>query len=91
MRTSRQYRLAARPVGEIKGSAWEVAEVPVSEPAEGEFDGDMTLISIDPVGDGRLTSVQDAAHGEITAFPGTLRRLFSGENTGKLVLELGRT
>ena len=40
--------------------------------------------------EGRLTSVEDTVRGDITAFPGALARLFSGQNTGKLVLELER-
>ena len=36
----------------------------------------------------RLTSVEDTVRADITAFPSALLRLFSGENTGKLVLEL---
>jgi NADPH-dependent curcumin reductase CurA len=40
--------------------------------------------------EGRLTSVEDTVRGDITAFPSTLARLFSGQNTGKLVLELER-
>jgi NADPH-dependent curcumin reductase len=40
--------------------------------------------------EGRLTSVEDTVHGDITAFPQTFRRLFEGQNTGKLVLELDR-
>lgn len=35
----------------------------------------------------RLTSVDDTVRADITAFPSALLRLFSGENTGKLVLE----
>ncbi|MPY52432.1 NADP-dependent oxidoreductase [Streptomyces acidicola] len=38
--------------------------------------------------DGRLTSIEDTVHGGIETFPATLRRLFTGKNTGKLVLEL---
>ncbi|MGA2012609.1 MAG: NADP-dependent oxidoreductase [Solirubrobacteraceae bacterium] len=38
--------------------------------------------------EGRLTSVEDIAAGGIAAFPDTLLRLFRGENTGKLVLEI---
>lgn len=38
--------------------------------------------------DGRLRSFEDVATGGIAAFPETLLRLFRGENTGKLVLEL---
>lgn len=40
--------------------------------------------------DGRLHSVEDTARGDIESFPTTLARLFSGQNTGKLVLELDR-
>jgi NADPH-dependent curcumin reductase CurA len=36
---------------------------------------------------GELISREEVAHG-IETFPDTLLRLFSGENTGKLVLEL---
>ncbi|WP_217554430.1 hypothetical protein [Streptomyces sp. GbtcB6] len=36
---------------------------------------------------GRLTSVEDTAHGDIETFPAALRRLFTCQNTGKLVLE----
>ena len=38
--------------------------------------------------DGRLRSIEDTVRGDIDAFPGVLERLFTGENTGKLVLEL---
>jgi NADPH-dependent curcumin reductase len=38
--------------------------------------------------DGRLRSVEDVVSGDIADFPETLLRLFRGENTGKLVLEL---
>ncbi|MFF7882722.1 hypothetical protein ACH40F_10065 [Streptomyces sp. NPDC020794] len=37
---------------------------------------------------GQLTSVEDTVYGDIETFPATLRRLFTGKNTGKLVLEL---
>jgi NADPH-dependent curcumin reductase len=40
--------------------------------------------------DGRLISVEDTVSGGIEAFPSTLLSLFSGQNTGKLVLELPR-
>jgi NADPH-dependent curcumin reductase CurA len=40
--------------------------------------------------EGRLTSVEDTVRGDITAFPSTLLRLFNGQSTGKLVLELDR-
>ena len=38
--------------------------------------------------DGRLRSVEDTVAGDIEAFPGMLKRLFAGQNTGKLALEL---
>jgi NADPH-dependent curcumin reductase len=40
--------------------------------------------------DGRLTSIEDTVPGDITMFPSMLARIFSGENTGKLALELQR-
>jgi NADPH-dependent curcumin reductase CurA len=38
--------------------------------------------------DGQLRSVEDTVAGDIETFPGMLRRLFAGQNTGKLALEL---
>lgn len=38
--------------------------------------------------DGRLHNVEDIVHDSILAFPRTLTRLFTGANTGKLILEL---
>ena len=38
--------------------------------------------------DGRMKSKEDVARGGVAAFPATLNRLFSGENFGKLVLEV---
>jgi NADPH-dependent curcumin reductase len=38
--------------------------------------------------DGRMISREDIVDGGVSAFPETLLRLFSGENTGKLVLAL---
>ena len=38
--------------------------------------------------DGRLQSVEDTVRADIEVFPGILARLFTGANTGKLVLEL---
>ena len=60
MTTSRQWRLAARPVGKIRKSDFE------------------------------LRSIEDTMRTDIGAYPGMLERLFTGENTGKLVLELQR-
>ena len=41
--------------------------------------------------EGRLRSVEDTVPGDIEMFPGMLARLFSGQNTGKLALELRPT
>ena len=40
------------------------------------------------VAEGRLHSVEDTVSGDIASFPDMLARLFSGKNTGKLVLQL---
>jgi hypothetical protein len=46
--SSRQVKLAARPVGEVKVSDFEIVEVEVPEPGEDEFVVELTHISIDP-------------------------------------------
>jgi len=38
--------------------------------------------------DGRMKSKEDVVEGGVAAFPGTLTKLFTGENFGKLVLKL---
>ncbi|MDO9286100.1 MAG: NADP-dependent oxidoreductase [Aquabacterium sp.] len=38
--------------------------------------------------DGRMVSREDVIEGGVAAFPGTLNKLFSGENFGKLVLKV---
>jgi hypothetical protein len=38
MSMSRQWRLAARPVGKIRDSDFDLVEVPVPEPADGQFE-----------------------------------------------------
>ncbi len=38
--------------------------------------------------EGRLKTFEDVAAGGVARFPETLLRLFSGENLGKLVLEV---
>ena len=48
MSMSRQWRLAARPVGKIRKSDFELVEVPVPEPADGQFVVAVTHISLDP-------------------------------------------
>ncbi len=40
------------------------------------------------LGDGRMKSKEDVVEGGVAAFPGTLTKLFTGENFGKLVLKL---
>ena len=40
--------------------------------------------------EGRLKSIEDTVTGDIGSFPDMLARLFRGQNTGKLVLELER-
>jgi NADPH-dependent curcumin reductase CurA len=48
MARSRQLRLAARPVGEVKDSDFELVEAPVPEPGDGELVVEVSHISIDP-------------------------------------------
>ena len=38
--------------------------------------------------DGRMKSKEDVVKGGVAAFPATLTKLFTGENFGKLVLEV---
>ncbi len=40
--------------------------------------------------DGRLRSIEHTVRGDIDTFPDTLAQLFSGNNSGKLVVELQR-
>jgi NADPH-dependent curcumin reductase CurA len=40
--------------------------------------------------EGRLRSIEDTVTGDVGSFPDVLARLFAGQNTGKLVLELER-
>jgi hypothetical protein len=40
--------------------------------------------------EGRLQSIEDTVTGNVGSFPDVLARLFAGQNTGKLVLELDR-
>ncbi len=40
--------------------------------------------------EGRLHSREDVVRGSITDFPDTLLKLFRGENTGKLILQIGQ-
>lgn len=48
MSASRQYRLAARPVGKVKDSDWELVEAEIPEPGQNQFTVQVTHLSIDP-------------------------------------------
>jgi NADPH-dependent curcumin reductase len=48
MSMTRQWRLAARPVGKIRESDFELVEAPVPEPGDGQFGVAVTHISLDP-------------------------------------------
>jgi NADPH-dependent curcumin reductase CurA len=52
--TSREVRLAARPVGEPKPSDFELAETPVPEPSAGEVLVRNTWMTVDPYMRGRM-------------------------------------
>jgi NADPH-dependent curcumin reductase len=45
---SRQVRLASRPVGMVDDSDFDIVDVPVPEPGEGQFVVEVTHISLDP-------------------------------------------
>src|SRR3954454_24738059 len=56
--TSREIRLAARPTGEPQPSDFELAEVEVAEPAEGEIVVRNAFMSVDPYMRGRMDDRQ---------------------------------
>jgi NADPH-dependent curcumin reductase len=58
MSTSRQFRLAARPVGELKASDWALVEAPVPRPGDGEFVVEVTHISLDPAMRGWMSAAR---------------------------------
>ena len=58
MPASHQVHLAARPVGEVKASDFEVVEVAVPEPGEGNFVVELTHLSIDPAMRGWMNDVR---------------------------------
>jgi hypothetical protein len=76
MSTTRQWRLAARPVGGFM--VFDYADCYPRAVAE------MSRW----LSDVRLRSIESTVRADIDAFPSTLERLFTGANTGKLVLEL---
>ncbi|GAB3970307.1 NADP-dependent oxidoreductase [Actinoallomurus acanthiterrae] len=78
--TSREIRLASRPVGEPTSANFSVADVPVGEPAPGQVLVRNTWLSVDPYMRGRMNDVksyvppfqigeplQGAAVGEVVA------------------------
>jgi NADPH-dependent curcumin reductase CurA len=69
MARNRQYRLAARPVGAVKSSDFELVEQPVPSPGDNEFVVEVTHLSLDPamrgwMNDGR-SYVPPVAIGEV--------------------------
>jgi|SRR5271169_1139264 len=58
MSRSRQFRLAARPEGEIKDSDFELVTAPIPEPVENEFAIETTHISIDPAMRGWMSAAR---------------------------------
>jgi NADPH-dependent curcumin reductase CurA len=58
MTRAREVRLAARPVGEPKPSDFELVEVPVPEPAEGELLVRNLVMSVDPYMRGRMNDAK---------------------------------
>lgn len=58
MSRSRQFRLAARPEGEIKDSDFELVTAPIPEPVENEFVIETTHISIDPAMRGWMSAAR---------------------------------
>jgi NADPH-dependent curcumin reductase CurA len=58
MSMSRQFRLAARPEGEIKDSDFKLVTAPLPEPADGEFVVEITHVSIDPAMRGWMSAAR---------------------------------
>src|SRR4051794_41476469 len=59
--TSREVRLASRPVGEPKPSDFALAEVEVADPADGELVVRNTFMSVDPYMRGRMSDAKSYA------------------------------
>ena len=76
---NKQVRLAARPSGLPKASDWAITSEPMPATAE------LTQW----LGEGRLVAREHIVHGSVTDFPKVLLMLFTGENTGKLILATG--
>ncbi|MCA1712804.1 MAG: NADP-dependent oxidoreductase [Actinobacteria bacterium] len=58
MTQAREVRLAARPVGEPKPSDFELVDVPVPEPAEGQLLVRNLVMSVDPYMRGRMNDMK---------------------------------
>ena len=56
--TSREIRLASRPVGEPQPSDFELAEVEIGDPGDGEVVVRNTFMSVDPYMRGRMDDGQ---------------------------------
>ena len=84
-RSNRQWRLAARPVGNIRGSDFELVEAPIPEPADGEFVVAVTHISLDPAMRGWMNAgrsyIPPVEIGEVMRAL-TLGVVISSRNTG---------
>ena len=61
MTTAREIRLAARPVGEPKPSDFELVDVPMPEPGDGELLVRNLVMSVDPYMRGRMNDVKSYA------------------------------
>jgi len=61
MKLNRQIRLAARPVGFPKESDFQMVEVPVAQPKEGEVLTRTLLLSLDPYMRGRMNDTKSYA------------------------------
>ena len=59
--TSREIRLASRPVGEPQPSDFELAETEVADPADGELIVRNTFMSVDPYMRGRMSDAKSYA------------------------------
>jgi NADPH-dependent curcumin reductase len=61
MSRSRQYRLTARPEGEIKNSDFELVTARIPEPADNEFVVQITHVSIDPAMRGWMSAARSSS------------------------------
>jgi NADPH-dependent curcumin reductase CurA len=82
--SSREIRLASRPTGEPEPSNFELAEVEVPEPAEGEIVVRTTFMSVDPYMRGRMNEKSYAQVFEIgkPLFGGAVGEVVASEDDG---------